>query len=85
MEAVLERKKWVAPTRKLTAEEVEALIENYDYDPEYEEDEYRESEPIYDEYGNPTRDMIAALYENRHGLTTPTTLEDLFTWADSLK
>ena len=76
---------WVKPTRKLTDEEIEELIETYDYDPEYEEDENREPEPIYDEFGNPTRDTIAALYENRHGLTTPTTLDELFAWVDSLK
>lgn len=81
MEAVLERKKWVAPTRKLTAEEVEALIENYDYDPNWDDgidDDDYEIEPLYDKYGNPSESMIRSLYEDRHDLSEVVTLEELF-------
>ena len=83
METVLERKKWVAPTRKLTAEEIEALIENYDYDPNWDDgidddDDDCEIEPLYDKYGNPSESMIRSFYESRHGLGEVVTLEELF-------
>lgn len=71
---------WVKPTRKLTPEEIQELIETYDYDPAYEDDETREPEPIYDEYGNPSRDTIAAMYETLHGLCEEVTLEELFSY-----
>ena len=83
METVLERthKKWVAPTRKLTAEEVEELIENYDYDPNWDDgidDDDYEIEPLYDKYGNPSESMIRSFYEDRHNLGEVVTLEELF-------
>ena len=78
MEAVLERKKWVVPTRKLTAEEVEALIGNHDYDSNWDDgiddDDYK-IEPLYDKYGNPSESMIRSFYESRHGLGEVVVLE----------
>ena len=80
MEEVMTRRKWVAPTRKLTVEEVEELIENYDYDPNWDEDiddDDYEIEPVYDKFGNPTESMIRSFYESRHGLGEVVTLEEL--------
>ena len=48
---------------KLTAEEIEQLIENYDYDPDFEDDGV-----LFDGYDNPTESMIRWEYEKRHGL-----------------
>lgn len=88
MEAVLERPKhvWVKPTRKLTEEEIRDLIDNYDYDPSVydDDDDSTELDPVYDKYGNPTESTIRAIYEGEHGITTPTTLEELLAWVDSL-
>ncbi|MBQ9389685.1 MAG: hypothetical protein IJU07_05875 [Synergistaceae bacterium] len=92
MEALLERPtkttKWVKPTRKLTEDEIEDLIENYDYDPSiYDNDEYddtTELDPIYDVYGNPTEATIRAMYESRHGIGEETTLDELLAWVDNL-
>ena len=72
---------------KLTDEEIEALIENYDYDPKYLDPDYddggTELETVYDKYGNPTESTIRALYEDRHEiLSEPMTLDELFAeWA----
>ena len=88
MEAVLTRPKQSYKfDHKLTDEEVEELIENYDYDPVYDQDEDREPEPMFDKFGNPTRDTIASMYEMRHGLGHgPFTLDGLFaefqTWQE---
>ncbi|MBQ3655053.1 MAG: hypothetical protein II954_11665 [Synergistaceae bacterium] len=87
MEAVLERPKtvWVEPDHKLTDEEIEDLIENYDYDPSvYDDDDSTELDPVYDKYGNPTESTIRALYESRHNIGSETTLDELLAWADSL-
>ena len=75
--------------RKLTDEEIEELIENYDYDPKYLDPDYddggTELEPAYDRFGNPTEALIRLMYENRHGLaqySEPMTLDELFAeWA----
>ena len=87
MPAVLERPKtkWVNPTRKLTDEEIEELIENYDYDPSvYDYDDGYELDPVYDKYGNPTESTIRAMYESRHNIGEETTLDEFLAWADSL-
>lgn len=82
MDAVIERKKQgFLFDHKLTDEEIEDLIENYDYDPKYldpdYDDEDGESEPIYDRFGNPTESTIRALYESRHGIySEPMTLDE---------
>ena len=75
--------------RKLTDEEIRELIDNFDYDAWLEDyynddDDATEPVPVWDRFGNPTRDTIAAKYESEHGLTEPTTLEDLLSWVDSL-
>ena len=68
--------------RKLTNEEIEQLIENYDYDPKYLDPDYddggSELEPVWDKFGNPTEATIRALYEDRHDIGTgPMTLDEL--------
>lgn len=81
MEALSERKKQSYKfDRKLTDEEIEELIENYDYDPKYADpdydDEYEELEPIYDKFGNPTESTIRAMYESRNGIYEIMTVEE---------
>lgn len=79
--AVLERKKQSYKfDRKLTDEEIEQLIEDYDYDmkyldPDYD-DEDGELEPVWDKYGNPTESTIRAMYESRHGIYDEMTAEE---------
>ena len=75
MEAVITKpKQSYAFDHKLTDEEIEELIENYDYTPDFEDDGV-----LYDMYDNPTESMIRWEYENRHGLAEyggPYTLEE---------
>ena len=84
MEAVITKpKQSYVFDRKLTDEEIEELIENYDYDPKYLDPDYddggTELEPVYDKYGNPTEATIRAMYEDRHDLTEgPMTIDELF-------
>ena len=84
MEAVITKpKQSYAFDHKLTDEEIEELIENYDYDPKYLDPDYddggTELEPVYDKYGNPTEATIRAMYEDRHDLTEgPMTIDELF-------
>ena len=86
MEALLTRPKQSYKfDRKLTEEEIEELVENYDYDPAYDQDEDREPEPMYDRYGNPTRDTIAAMYEMRHRITHDRmTLDEFHSWMSEM-
>ena len=83
MNAVLDRPKraWVKPTRRLTDEEIEEILANWDYDPDYdgEYEEYNENglPLIDDEFGNPTYGTFEAMYETRHGLGEEVTLEEL--------
>ncbi len=73
--------------RKLTDEEIEELIENYDYDPKYLDPDYDDENDdgvLWDKFGNPTESMIRMKYEERNGLDTysePMTLEELHAWA----
>ena len=78
MEAVLTRpRQSYIFDRALTKEEIDELVDNYDYDPAYDHDEGREPEPMFDMYGNPTRDTIASMYEMRFGIHShPMTLEE---------
>ncbi len=72
---------------KLTDKEIEELIENYDYDPQYLDPDYddgrTELEPVCDKYGNPMEATIRAMYEERHDIVSePMTLDELFAeWA----
>ncbi len=84
MEAVKEKpvvRAWVKPDRVLTDDEIEELIQTFDYE-SYEKEAYGnddyEPAPIYDRFGNPTRDTIAALYESRHDIGDDMTLEEFF-------
>ena len=65
---------------KLTDEEIEELIENYDYDPKYLDPDYddggTELEPVYDRFGNPSEALIRALYEERHDIGETLTWEE---------
>ena len=74
MEAVSERKKQNYKfDRKLTDEEIEELIENYDYDLECEDD----GGAIWDKFGNPTEASIRTMYEGRHNIGIgPMTLDE---------
>ena len=84
MPAVLERPKtkWVKPDHKLTHEEFEEILANWDYDPDYDGryEEYNENglPLINDEFGNPTYDTFNAIYETRNNLGEEVTLEELF-------
>ena len=84
MEAISEKKKQsYVFDHKLTDEEIESLIENYDYDPKYLDPDYddggTELEPVWDKYGNPTEATIRAMYEDRHDIgSEPMTLDELF-------
>ena len=71
--------------RKLTREEIEELIENYDYDPHYYDDmDIDAPDPMFDRFGNPTESTIRGEYEIRHGLLDgPYTLEELFAEFDN--
>ncbi len=67
--------------RKLTHEEIEELLENFDYDTWLAEfDEDAEPEPNYDRFGNPTKDTLAGMYEDRHGLGESMTLDEFHEW-----
>lgn len=73
-------------TSKLTGEEIEALLQEWEYDPHrFDDDDLDTPAPIYDKYGNPTVETMDAFYESEHGLGEETTLEELFAWVDSLK
>lgn len=81
MENVTEKKKQsYVFDRKLTDEEIEELIENYDYDPKYLDPDYddggTELEPVWDKFGNPTEATIRALYEDRHDIGDTMTWEE---------
>ena len=78
MEATLTRKAWVKPTRKLTDEEIQELVENFDYDTYLADfDEDADPEPSYDIYGNPSRDTLAWLYEREHNISYPFSWDEL--------
>ena len=72
--------------RKLTDEEVRELIDNFDYEAWLADyDEEGEPEPVWDRFGNPTRDTIAAKYEAEHGIGERMTLEEFFAELDELR
>ena len=65
--------------RKLTDEEIRRLIDDFDYDAwleDYENDDGTEPEPLWDRFGNPTRDTIAAKYEAEHDIGEIMTVEE---------
>ncbi len=90
MEAVLTRpKQSYVFDHKLTDEEVEELIENYDYDPKYLDPDYVDHDDdgvLWDRFGNPTESMIRAKYEDIHGIggCELMTQDELFAEWDSL-
>lgn len=79
MAETLTRKAWEKPTRKLTKEEIDELVRDFDYEAYLADfDEDADPEPSYDKYGNPSRDTLANMYEDLHGLGEAMTLEELF-------
>lgn len=84
MDAVKEKQSYVFD-RKLTDEEIRELIDNFDYaayEAEAYADDSYEPGPIWDRYGNPTRDTIAAMYEDKHDIGDTLTWEE---FCDELK
>ena len=79
MEAVIERKNQsFLFDHKLTDEEIEEVLENWNYDPSYydEDDDSDVPAPVFDKYGNPTRETLDAMYEERHGIGYVMTVEE---------
>lgn len=79
MEAVLTRpKQSYVFDHKLTAEEIQELVDNYDYDPSiYDNEDDLGDGILFDKYGNPTESLIRSHYETTHGYTEgPFTLEE---------
>ena len=74
---------------KLTPEEIQELVDNYDYDPKYLDPDYFDEDepwqPIYDAYGNPTEATIRALYEDEHDIGETFTPEEFFAELDKLR
>ena len=88
MEEVLTRQKQsYVFDHKLTDEEINELVENYEYDPKYLDPDYDDGSDgrLWDEFGNPTESMIRMRYEDIHHLpvySEPMTLDELFAeWA----
>ena len=88
MGATVEKKKQsYVFDRKLTDEEIDELIENYEYDPKYLDPNYdgEDDGPLFDKFGNPTETWIRMKYEDIHNLpvySEPMTLDELFAeWA----
>lgn len=79
------KRAWVKPDHKLSPEEIEDILEHWDYDPEYGEEIEECNEngvPLLDdEFGNPSYGSFEAMYEGRHGLTEgPMTMEEFGDW-----
>ena len=79
MESLKKRKAWVKPDHKLTKEEIDELVRDFDYEGYLADfDDNADPEPSYDKYGNPSRDTLANMYEDMHDLGERLTLEELF-------
>ena len=85
MEAVTTRPKQSYKfDRKLTAEEIQALVDNYDYDPSvYDSDDLGDG-VLFDKFGNPTEAMIRAMYEDKYDIGEEMTLDELFAEMDEI-
>ena len=70
--------------RKLSDDEIREILDNYDYDPDYDDENDPSSAYIFDRFGNPTRATLDAFYETEHGLTTHVTIEELFAEFDAI-
>ena len=74
--------------RKLTDEEIDELLENYGYDPDYyAEDGSDTPREIFDRFGNPTRPTLDVMYEKKHGIAAsegPMTLDEFKVWFDDI-
>ena len=83
------KRKWVKPDHKLTHEEIEDILEHWDYDPEHGEEyeEYNENGValLDDKFGNPSYGSFEALYEKRHNISCgPMTLDEFGDWLDDV-
>ena len=76
--------KWKKPDHKLSPEEIEAILEHWDYNPDeaeqYEECNSKGIPLIDDRFGNPTYGTFEAMYEARHGIYYELTLDELFSF-----
>ena len=74
---------------KLTPEEIQELVDNYDYDPKYLDPDYEDPDDdgiLFDRFGNPTEATIRSWYEVQHGyLDGPYTLEEYDAMLDELR
>ena len=75
---------------KLTDEEIDELVENYEYDPKYLDPDYDDDDDgiLWDKFGNPTESMIRMKYEDMHGLaqySEPMTLDEFGGWLDEVR
>ena len=78
MRSTLTRKAWEKPARKLTKEEIDELVRDFDYESYLADfDEDADPEPSYDEYGNPSRDTLAWMYERDHDISYPFSWDEL--------
>ena len=91
MGATVEKKKQsYVFDRKLTDEEIDELVENYEYDPKYLDPNYdgEDDGPLFDKFGNPTETWIRMKYEDLHNLpvySEPMTLEEFFAELNELR
>ncbi len=72
---------------KLTPEEIQELVDNYDYNPSiYDNDDDLGDGILFDKYGNPTESTIRTMYEeDTHDVgETFYSLDDLFADWDKL-
>ena len=73
---------------KLTREEIEELVDNYDYDPKYLDPDYEDPDDdgiLFDRFGNPTEHMIRAMYEDEHDIGETFTPEEFFAQLDEMR
>lgn len=89
MEVMTRKKQDYHFTRKLTDEEIEQLIGDYDYDMKYLDPDYvdeNDDGALWDKFGNPTESMIRAKYEERNGIgrDESMTLGEFRAWLDEM-
>lgn len=85
MDAVKEKQSYVFD-HKLSDEEIRELIDNFDYDAWLEDfDDDAEPMPVWDSFGNPTRDTIAAKYESVHDIDEESmTIDEFHDWLNEM-
>ena len=81
MTAIMERQRtenYCLFDHKLSPEELEEVLANWEYDPSYydDDDDCDTPAPLWDIYGNPTRETLDAMYEDRHDIGETMTWEE---------